>query len=400
MKLLLLFPFVSCCFTPSLSNTNNVRISRSVPSLFTDVSSFPLFNSAQAGLCIPALGLGTGFYGMGNQAYGTYPECGAEPHNDPSGSVLPPPPGCGLNSQKAVYTWLSKAGGLRLDCANSYYNQRHVARGINQSLVDRSQIFILSKVGPIFPLGYNETIEQTLDILQQLQTSWIDMLLVHWPIMEHPGQSYIPQSSDPACNTTNPLTYNEKDCRLSTWSAMLLLFNIGLTRSIGVSNYNITHLQEIIDSGLPLPSVNQVSFHPYNYRTGRADLLAFCQKNHIQLVAYSPLGVPDVHRFPGEHKNNEATGMSSTLLQDPVIVSLAKAYNRTEAQILLRWIYQLGVASNPRSMNETHMIENLNIFLNPFTISDEDMTHITNLAQDTCSIDPDWYECVANGSLP
>ncbi|CAF1533982.1 unnamed protein product [Rotaria magnacalcarata] len=107
---------------------------------------------------MPALGLGTGFYGLGNQAYGTYSECGPEPHNDTSGSVLFSPPDCGLNSQKAVYTWLSKAGGLRLDCANAHYNQRYVTRGIKQSLVDRSQIFILRKVGLIFPLGYNEII--------------------------------------------------------------------------------------------------------------------------------------------------------------------------------------------------------------------------------------------------
>jgi alcohol dehydrogenase (NADP+) len=181
---------------------------------------------------------------------------------------------------------------------------------------------------------------------------------------------------------------------------MVLLFNRGLVRSIGVSNYNITHLQEIIDAGLPLPSVNQVSFHPYIYRTGRADLLAFCQKNRIQLVAYSPLGVPDVHQFPVEHQSQGATGMARTLLEDPLITSLAKTYNCTPAQILLRWIYQLGIASNPRSMNETHMVENLAIVSNTFTINDNDMTRIANLAQDTCNVDSDWYECVGNGNLP
>jgi diketogulonate reductase-like aldo/keto reductase len=217
--------------------------------------------------------------------------------------------------------------------------------------------------------------------------------------MKRPTQSYIPKSSDPVCNMSNPQTYNEKECRLSTWSAMLILFNLGITRSIGVSNYNITHLQEIIDAGLPLPSVNQVSFNPYNYRSGRADLLTFCQKNHIQLVAYSPLGVPDVQQYPIEHEG-KATGMSPTLLQDPIIRSLAKIYQRTEAQILLRWIYQLGIASNPRSMNETHMIENLDILSNPFTINDNDMVRIADLAQDSCDVDPDWYECVGNGNFP
>ncbi|CAF1501523.1 unnamed protein product [Adineta steineri] len=382
MKQSLSFFLFACVLTLAL------RTSTATPSLFTNVHSFPLFNSAETGLHMPALGLGTGFYGEQNVPYGTYPECGAEP------------PGCGPSTQKAVYTWLTKAGGLRLDCANSYYNQRSVAQGIQQSLIDRSEVFILSKVGTTFPLGYNETINQTLDILQELQTTWIDLLLVHWPTMKHPGESDVPKSSDPACNTTSPLTYNEKGCRLSTWSAMILLFELGIVRSIGVSNYNITHLQEMIDANLPLPSVNQVSFNPYNYRTGRADLLEFCQNNHIQLVAYSPLGVPDVHRYPVTYQNKTLTGMSPTLLQDPVISSIAKIYNRTEAQIILRWIHQLGVASNPRSMNETHMKENLDIFVNPFTINDNDMMRIANLAQDTCDVDPDWYECVGNGNLP
>ncbi|UJR17666.1 hypothetical protein I4U23_004562 [Adineta vaga] len=384
--------------TISLANTN-IHNSQSVPSAFNHVSSFPLFNAAEVNLTMPALGLGLGFYGMENEPYGTYPECGDEPHIDTSGPPGPPPPGCGLNTQKAVYTWLTKVGGRRLDCANSYYNHKSVARGIEQSGINRTEIFILSKVGPTFGLGFNDTIEQTMDILQELQTSWIDLLLVHWPMMKHPAQSYIPKTSDPSCNMSNSLTYNEKKCRLSTWSAMITLFNRGLVRSIGVSNYNITHLQEIIDAGMLLPSVNQVSFNPYNYRTGRADLLRFCQKNNIQLVAYSPLGVPDVQQYPVTYEG-EATGMYPTLFQDPVIISLARTYERTEAQILLRWIHQLGVASNPRSMNETHMQENLDIVLHPFSITDNDMMRINNLAQDTCKVDPDWFECVGDGNPP
>ena len=399
MKLTVLSVLFVHHFTSSLAIINNNHISRLVRSKFADVPSFPLYNAAETGLHLPALGGGTGFYGMQIQPYGHYPECGDEPHEDPS-PPGPPPPGCGNNTQKVVYTWLSKAKGVRLDCANSYYNQRSVARGIEQSAVNRSEIFILSKVGPTFPLGYNETIEQTMKVLQELHTDYVDMMLVHWPLVGHSAQSYIPISSDPVCNITNSRTYDEKECRLSTWTAMLSLFDHGLARSIGVSNYNISHLQEIIDASLPLPTANQVSFNPYNYRTGRADLLAFCQKNRIQIIAYSSLGVPDVHQFPTEHPIQGSTGMSPTLLEDPVITSLAKDYNRTSAQILLRWAHQLGVPTNPRSMNETHMTENLAIFSNPFTISDNDMNRMNNLAQDTCDVDPNWYECVGNGNLP
>ena len=379
MKLKTLYYIFACFFTCSQTIINNARASQSARSTFAEVTSFPLYNAAEAGLNLPAVGAGTGFYGLRPRPYGEYPECGVE--------LV----GCGKNTQKAVYTWLSKAKGVRLDCANSYYNQRSVARGIEQSGVHRSQIFILSKVGPSFSLGYNETLKQTSDILQELQTDYVDLMLVHWPLVT-PSETEITISSDPFCNLTSPSTYDEKKCRLSTWSAMVLLFKRGVVRSIGVSNYNTTHLQEIIDAGLPLPTANQVSFNPYNYRTGRADLLQFCQKHQILLIGYSPLGVPDVHQFP--------TGMPRTLLEDPVIVSLAKEYNRTSAQILLRWAHQLGVPTNPRSMNETHMLENLAVFSNPFTINDNDMNRINNLAQDTCDVDPDWYECVGNGNLP
>ncbi len=128
-------------------------------------------------------------------------------------------------------------------------------------------------------------------------------------------------------------------------------------------------------------------------------MLAFYHQNNIQLIAYSPLGVPDLRHFP-VLQEGELTGMAPTLLQDPVISLLAKVYKRTKAQILLRWIYQLGIPSNPRSMNETHMTENLDILSNPFTISDKDMMSIANLAQDTCKIDPDWCECVGNENFP
>ena len=318
MKFKTIYCIFACFFTYSQAFKNNARVSQYTSSKFAEVSSFLLHNAAEPGLNLPAVGFGTGFYGINILPYGQYPECGAEPV------------GCANNTVKAVYTWLVKANGVRLDCANSYYNQRSVARGIEQSGIKRSQIFILSKVGPSFPLGYNETLQQASEILQELQTDYIDLMLVHWPLVSA-AEREIPISSDSVCNLTASLTYDERKCRLSTWSAMVMLLQRGLVRSIGVSNYNTTHLQEIIDAGLPLPTANQVSFNPYNYRTGRADLLEFCQKHQILLIGYSPIGVPDVHQFPTENRNKQLTGMSRTLLEDPVIVSLAKEYNRTPA---------------------------------------------------------------------
>jgi len=270
-------------------------------------------------------------------------------------------------------------GGTRIDNANSYQNQADVGRAIAESGVDRKTLFFVSKIGPTQPLGYNDTLNQIVVILNETKLDYVDLLLVLWPVTS----SYEPTSKsiDPVCNHDDP-TYDETICRLHTWKAMVEIFNCGKVRAIGVSNYNITHLEEIEQAGYPLPAVNQC---PYNiYLSTQQDRLRYyCQAKGIVFNGYSPLGIPDWKTFPSP--------LSGNLLNDPVLVQVAKKYKKTPAQVSINWQWQLGIVTNPRSMNRTHMIENLNAY--DFTLSELDVKLLSSRPQDMCTMDPDYYEC-------
>lgn len=341
----------------------------------------PLKNAASPNSCYPFIGLGTGGYGLNGSL--VYPECWID---NPPGF-----PGCGAHTTAATKAWL-QMGGVRLDNANSYYNEDSFAQGIIDSGVDRSQIFITSKVGPSNPLGYNDTLSQMKALLLSYKVSYVDLLLIHWPTYA-PSELSPVEPVDPACNTLKK-TYNEVQCRLNTWKAMVEIFQAGGAKAIGVSNYNTSHLQEIIDAGMPLPSVNQCPFHVHR-SSSQMDLVHFCQSHDIAFNAYSPLGVPDLaadvapsqsfllHKFPAP--------MTASILDEPILKSIAAAHQRSPAQIIINWLWAQNIPTNPRSMNPSHMTENLNSF--DFTLTPAEMQALSNMPQDYCSID-NWYECV------
>ena len=124
------------------------------------------------------------------------------------------------------------------------------------------------------------------------QTDYVDLMLIHWPTSGG-------KSSDPECQIHGP-KYNATSCRLTSWKTLLDLQKEGKARAVGVSNYNVDHLQEIIDAGLPLPSVNQCPYNPY-LASAQAELLAMCKKHNIIFNSYSPLGIPDWHQYAGKH---------------------------------------------------------------------------------------------------
>jgi len=251
-------------------------------------------------------------------------------------------------------------GGRRLDCANSYGNTKSVGRAILTSGIPRSQIFITEKIGPppSVALGYNDTLIQVAQILRDLQTDYIDLVLIHEPV------GSINQSSDPSCRHGSP-RYSDKDCRLSTWRALLSLFNAGVLRSIGVSNYNITHLQEIVDAGLPLPAVNQCPFNYYHSSTQQA-LRDYCAAHNILFHGYSALGAPDEFVY-----NTAGTGMAYIQLEDPNVIKIAENHQVSPAQVLIQWQYSLGMPINVRSQNLGHMTENLNSY--SFKLTDDEI---------------------------
>jgi diketogulonate reductase-like aldo/keto reductase len=334
-----------------------------------------LKNAADPGTRMSASGLGTSLEGCYNA----------------SASARQP-------SLNASLIWL-KVGGRRFDGAISYGCDRGIGIAVRQSGISRSSVFITSKIGPgglPFNLGYNETLDQAKRILADLaftgSDSYIDLLLVHepftyWPDPFDPRVASAQKSTDPACNisSSNPL-YSETGCRLSTWRAMVKLWKQKKTRSIGVSNFNSTHISEIITAGLPLPAVNQLEFSPHHgpshkdctcghstarstqtcYQQGQQNqscttLFDFCKQHGVAVNGYSPFaGAPD-------------------LFNEKALVQIAAAHNVSSSQVILNWQWRHGVTVNPAATNEQYQRENL--FFHDFVLSDDEMAVLDTYRQ-------------------
>lgn len=225
-------------------------------------------------------------------------------------------------------------GYRHIDTAWLYDNEKDVGRAVLESGIDREEIFITTKVWNS-DQGYHSTLKACEKSLRLLGLSYIDLYLIHWPVQ---GKN--------------------KD----TWRAMIQLLKEGKTRTIGVSNYEIFHLQEIIQNSDAVPSVNQVEFHPFLYQKR---LLEFCKNNNIQLEAYSPL-------TRGQRLNH------------PTVIHLAKKYGKTSAQILIRWNLQHGLVVIPKSKNENRIRENSQVF--DFQLEEEDMELLNSLNEDLHTI--------------
>lgn len=226
-----------------------------------------------------------------------------------------------------------------------YRNEHHIGEALKTLLpkynLQRKDIFITSKLIPSVnqPDHYVENLVKTS--LQNLNTDYIDCYLIHWP-----GVSGL--------DVKHP---DNKKYRVNTWKTLIKLHKSGLIRSIGVSNYMVNHLQEMLEySDGILPALNQVEWHPYNHQS---ELLEYCQKNNIFLQAYSSLG----------------TSNYSTLRVDSTIVAIAKKLNKTPAQILLRWSYQQNIGIIPKASEKSRIEENYNL---DFEIPAEDLKTLNN----------------------
>lgn len=353
------------------------------------VPSVVLQNAARSGMTMPAIGLGTGGYSNNDQGYGSYPECWTGNGGASGGSGT-----CGPYVQRAVTAWL-QAGGRRIDAANSYQDEVDVGIAMNAFIqaghAKREDIFLLSKVGPSHPLGGNDVKQQFANILTDMKVDYVDLVLVHWP-WDSASKGNVTNnqttSTTPACNHSSPL-FNERDCRISTWEGMVDIWKSGKARAIGVSNYNVTHFEEIIAAGLPLPSLTQNPFHLYRSAT-QSDVIGFTARHGITFLSYSPFGVPDYHNytFPGAPAGNQ--------LEIPALQQLAQKYGATPAQVILQWMWQLGIPTNPRSMNPQHMADNLAayaLFAKAGGLLQSEMDMLSSMPQDICSATNTWYEC-------
>jgi len=354
-------------------------------------TSVVLRGAAVPGTVFPVMGLGTAGGGS-DHGFGAYGECWAS-CGDGNCSV-PLPAGaddCGRYTEAAIAVW-AQLGGRRYDSANSYRNQNAVGRGIRMLQAPRSEIFFQSKTGPGGKLGYNETLDQVRQLLNSTGLDYADNVMLHWPSCESGGGCQ--SSTDPACDWGAP-TYDDAGCRVSSYRGLIAAMDAGLIRSAGVSNFNISHLQDLAAAGLPPPALNQISFSLYHSASEMA-LVRYCAERGIVVNSWCPFSRPDSW--------TQQPPCAPTPLTDPTAVALAAKYGVSSAALQMAWQVTLGVLPNPRSQNAAHMLENMAYA--DIAIDEEDMAALAAVPQSLCQppactnpVAPGQYAqtCVNNG---
>jgi Aldo/keto reductases, related to diketogulonate reductase len=218
-------------------------------------------------------------------------------------------------------------GYRHIDTAAIYHNEEGVGTGIKESSVDRKDIFLVSKVWNT-DQGYDSTLKAFDASLERLGTGYLDLYLIHWPKGERSKE---------------------------TWKALERLYKEKRVRSIGVSNFLQHHLEDLLTSAEIVPMVNQMEFHPYLVQQKLVD---FCASKGIQYEAWSPL-------------------MQGNIFDLDVMKDLAAKYNKTIAQIVLRWDLQKGVVTIPKSSKKERIVANADLF--DFEISDADVQLLDSL---------------------
>ncbi len=226
-------------------------------------------------------------------------------------------------SQRAL-----EIGYRHFDTATYYNNEKDLGLGIKDSGVQRSELYITTKVWPN-DFGRDKTLKAFENSLRDLGMSYVDLYLIHWP--------------------SNQKITDE------TWLTLNDIYSDQKSRAIGVSNFSVSQLAHLKSVSDEIPEVNQVRFNPFNWSS---ELLDYCKSEGIAVTAYSPL--------------NEGKG-----LDDELLVQIGDTYNKSSAQIMLRWALQKGTGIIPKSSKIDRLRENLDIF--DFKLSRSEMTEIDNI---------------------
>ena len=235
-------------------------------------------------------------------------------------------------------------GYSMIDTAQGYNNESQVGRGWKASGRSREEIFITTKISSSNQ-GYDKSKGSFDDSLEKLQTDYTDLLLIHWPKKRNFSRT------------------------IETWKALVELEEEGKSRSIGVSNFTIPLIENLLKETDVVPAVNQVEFHTFLYQE---ELLNYCQEKGIQVEAYSPIA-------------------RAKFLNNGVLQEIAGKYNKTPAQVMLAWCINHNLVVIPKSTHEGRIEENSDIF---FKLDEEEIQALNNLDRNTRLVDgpwaPDW----------
>lgn len=259
-----------------------------------------------------------------------------------------------------------KAGFRHIDSAEGYNNEEGTGKGVKATGVSRDDIFVTTKLFPGYKQWgmpektYEQTIETLKNQLRLLQLDYVDLYLIHAPLSE---------------------------LRLEQWAALVELKKSGLTKYIGVSNYNEEKIKEILDAGLAKPEANQVEFHPI---CAQIDLTRYMKENSIAPIAYSSLAPLSIWRAE-EGQGGEVLVEIKEECQ-LVTKEIATKLKVSETKLLLRWGLQHGYCVLTRSSKPEHIRENLNLF--SFEIPENDMERLNRLNQNQA------FAWAANGLNP
>lgn len=231
-------------------------------------------------------------------------------------------------------------GYRHVDTADKYENHKEVGQALKASGINRKEIFLTTKVwySELEPSSLRKSVQR---FLEELQTDYIDLLLIHWP--------------------------NKAVSVEETLREMNQLKAKGIIKNIGVSNFTVNHLKDCLKTGIEVVN-NQVELHP---TFAQSQLHQFCEENGIILTAYSPLG-------------------RGADLELPVLVEIAAKYNKTVPQVILNWIVSRGIIAIPKATSEAHIRENFEAL--DFEMSEEDMEDIDSLDKNERLIKPEWNE--------
>lgn len=230
-----------------------------------------------------------------------------------------------------------EAGYRHIDTAAIYKNEKGIGQAIKESDIDRDQIFVTSKVWNT-ERGYQKTMAAFQKTLLDLQLDYLDLYLIHWPA---------------SANQYN----NWQELNRDTWMAMEELYGKGKIKAIGVSNFMPHHLEPLLESANVLPAINQIEYHP---GLRQVECVDFCVSNNILVEGWAPLG-------------------TGRVLDHPTLIEIAHRYDKSVAQLCIRWVWQNGILPLPKSSHPGRIREN--IAVDDFEISDTDVAMINQLEE-------------------